>query len=91
MVRQVKGNAGETLTTKLEQRDEAAGNHGSIRKQLNVLANNLTRLGVKEEDISQVKAKMDSLRGQDQQLDKRIRDLDRDIQVLQTQQIDKKQ
>jgi septal ring factor EnvC (AmiA/AmiB activator) len=56
-----------------------------------MLANNLTRLGVKEEDISQVKAKMDSLRGQDQQLDKRIRDLDRDIQVLQTQQIDKKQ
>ena len=56
-----------------------------------MLANNLTRMGVKEEDISQVKAKMDSLRGQDQQLDKRIRDLDRDIHVLQTQQIDKKQ
>jgi TolA-binding protein len=48
-------------------------------------------LGVKEEDISQVKAKMDSLRGQDQQLEKRIQDLDRDIQVLQTQQINKKQ
>jgi hypothetical protein len=55
-----------------------------------MLANNLTRLGVKKEDIAQVKAKMDSLRGQDQQLDKRIRDLDRDIQVLQTQQFNKK-
>jgi hypothetical protein len=56
-----------------------------------MLANNLTRLGVKAEDLSQVRSKMESLKEQDQELDKRIRDLERDIQILETQQIDKKQ
>lgn len=46
---------------------------------------------MKAEDLFQVKAKMDSLKEQDQQLDRRIRDLDRDVHMLQTQQIDKKQ
>ena len=91
MIRQVKGNAEETLAERRQQCAEAAANHASIRKQLNVLANNLTRLGVKAEDLSQVKSKMDSLKEQDQQLDRRIRELDRDIHTLQYQQVDKKQ
>jgi predicted nucleic acid-binding Zn-ribbon protein len=91
VIRQVKGNAEETLAERRQQRAEAAANHASIRKQLNVLANNLTRLGVNAEDLSQVKSKMDSLKEQDQQLDRRIRELDRDIHALQYQQVDKKQ
>jgi hypothetical protein len=91
VIRQVKGNAGGTLANRRQQRDGAASSHASIRKQLDMLANNLTRLGVKAEDLSQVRSKMESLKEQDQKLDKRIRDLDRDIQILETQQIDKKQ
>lgn len=37
VIRQVKGNAGETLADRRQQRNGAAANHASIRKQLNML------------------------------------------------------
>jgi len=87
----VKGNAGESLVKKRLERKEARTNHVSIKKQLNLLVDNLARLGVKEEDLPQFKAKTESLKESDRKLETHIKHLDRDIQRLESQQIDKKE
>ena len=91
VLRQVKGNAGETLTEKIKQRDDLAINHASIKKQLNLVASNLAMLGLKPEELSQVKMRIDSLQETDRDLDRRIRDHNRDIRILENQQINKKE
>ena len=54
MVRQAKGNAVESLAATRVQREEAPTNHASTKKQLNMLADNLSRMGVKTEDLPQI-------------------------------------
>jgi len=47
----VKDNVGECLAAKRLHSEKAAANHASIRKQVNMLANTLSRMGVKAEDL----------------------------------------
>ena len=89
-VRQIKGNASESLVQKRDERTGLATNLSSVRKQINNIVSNLTQLEVKPKDVSELKAKVEGLNKQAGDLDTRLGVLDREIDKLERQQIDKK-
>ena len=90
VLKQVKGNAGGTLADKKNLRAELTKNHSTIKKQLKVVATNLTMMRLNPDTSTQIKAQIDTLNAQDKELDQQLRDIERDIQTLENQQIDKK-
>ena len=83
----MKGNASETLVRKREERSELATNLSSVRKQINNIVSNPTRLQVKTDDLSELKGKFEGLKNQAGELDARNGGLDREIDRLERQQI----
>ena len=90
VVRQVKGNANETLATKKNLRTDLSLNQASVKKQVNTIVNNLTMLELKPEEMFEMKAKIGALKSQESRLDQELQSLDREIQRVEGQQFDKK-
>ena len=87
----MKGNASETLVRKREERSELATNLSSVKKQINNIVSNPTRLQVKTDDLSGLKGKFEGLKNQAGELHARNGGLDREIDRLERQQIDTKE
>jgi len=83
-------SASESLVQKRDERTGLATNLSSVRKQINNIVSNHTQLMVKLEDVSELKARIEGLNEQAGELGTRLGVLDRDIDRLEQQQIDKK-
>jgi hypothetical protein len=56
VMNQIKGNARTTLELRRSERSDLAANQSSLKKQLNNLAANLTRMGYGENELAEYKA-----------------------------------
>jgi len=91
VVRQVKGNAQTSLGEKRIERDAVVLNQVSIKKQLDTFISNLTLAHVDVSQSTEVKSKVESLTTRIKELDGNLNELDREIEMLKNQQIDRTQ
>jgi len=82
VVRQVKGNASETLSACTVQPSELVINIASVSKQSETLTRNRRLLHLKPENAAGMKARIENLRSRAADLQTRVQTLDRDIERL---------
>ena len=63
VAQQVKGKASESLVTMKDERCEMATNRASVRKQINNIVSNLARLQLKQDDLAELKRKIERSKG----------------------------
>ena len=66
-------------------------NQSSMKKQLNNLVDNLALMQLKSDEVTEFKSKIDGLKVRISELDAMLQNLDREIQTIENQQIDKRQ
>ena len=91
VVKQVMGNATESLASKRSQRADLSVNLSSVKKQVNTFVSNLAMMQLKPEEGSEMKAKIEGLQKQAKSLEQQLNALDWEIERLDAQQINKKQ
>jgi site-specific DNA recombinase len=91
VVKQVMGNATESLASKTSQRADLSVNLSSVKKQVNTFVSNLAMMQLKPEEGSEMKTKIEGLQKQAKNLEQQLNALDLEIERLDAQQIDKKQ
>jgi hypothetical protein len=85
----VKGNAGETLIKKNQERSSIGVNQASIKKQLSTLVSNLSLLQLRPDEGIAMRAQVDALTAQSKRLEEQLNILDKEIHVVENQQINR--